>query len=160
MDPGQYVGDGSINTEGACIHTGNTFDAGTSVCTSGADGTTVAGVTDIVICEETGSTWNPEEIFYSSTTPPLECTDGSTVDSKCIEAAPFVDPINGVSVAADASACGAVDLTAGTASALCLAVTTAAGGAAGACLYTPEVSKNDEIYVKTRNSVLKTRNCV
>ena len=55
--------------------------AGSSTCTSGADGSTIAGVVDEDGCLLTGNTWQVDEVFYSSTTAPEECNDGYTTDT-------------------------------------------------------------------------------
>jgi hypothetical protein len=123
---GEYV---YLDSEGACLFTGNTWDGATSICTSGQDGQPIDGVATEAECEESGFTWNADEIFYSSTTAPQECDDGSTTDLRCVEAAPLT---GGASVEDDAIACAAVDVTAATAAEDC------AAAASGACAYTRE----------------------
>ena len=123
---GEYV---YLDSEGACLFTGNTWDGATSICTSGQDGQPIDGVVTEAECEESGFTWNADEIFYSSTTAPQECDDGSTADLRCVEAAPLT---GGASVEDDAIACAAVDVTAATAAEDC------AAAASGACAYTRE----------------------
>eukprot|EP01043_Picozoa_sp_COSAG02_P068379 COSAG02_NODE_11335_length_1744_cov_3.935431_1_plen_475_part_10 len=118
-----------LETEGACLFTGDTWDEATGICTSGQDAQPIDGVATQIECEETGFTWKADEIFYSSTTPPRECDDGSTTDLRCVEAAPLS---GGPSVVDDAIACASVDVTTATAETDCV---TAANGA---CAYTRE----------------------